>query len=413
MPDKMTETTRVPMTLREHFFEDPFFSSARNDMETFRNQFFKESSNISKRFEENCQSSGSNFANDQSFTMAPFSDSMFSRSWLTPPRWMMPKSFDEHFRNDFVGGNDNNLISHVDEEGKMEISLNTSGYKPEELRVQVAEGAVKVEGKHEEKSQEGNVMVSRQFSKTYSLPQGAKKEEIASNLSQDGVMVITVPKEKKIQEIKGDQEIAVEHKKSSDNTKLKEDSIRKKSDTINRQEDFKRTENMVPFTLRNSFFSDPFFQNTRGDVISSRNDFFKTARESFEKSLGSFKPDMEGVHDDRRHEGFSIKDSTLLKIKEEDDRLEISLDTSGYKPDELKVTVGQSMVSIEGKHEEKSESGKVMVARQFSKSYGLPQGARAEEVVSNLSKDGVLLITVPKAPPTIKEERRSVPIAVQ
>ena len=37
----MTETTRVPMTLRDHFFEDPFFSSNRNEMETFRNQFLK------------------------------------------------------------------------------------------------------------------------------------------------------------------------------------------------------------------------------------------------------------------------------------------------------------------------------------------------------------------------------------
>jgi len=409
----MTETTRVPMTLRDHFFEDPFFSSNRNEMETFRNQFFKESSNMSKRFEENLRSSDGNMKETEASALAPFSDSIFSRNWLAPPRWMLPKAFDEHFKYDF-GNNDSNLISHVDEEGKMEISLNTAGYKPEELKVQVADGAVKIEGKHEEKSQEGNVMVSRQFSKTYSLPQGAKKEEIVSNLSQDGVMVITVPKEKKIQEITGDQNIAVEHKKSFDNTRTKKDSAaRKLSDTITRQEDFKRTEDLVPFTMRDSFFSDPFFQSTRGDIISSRNDFFKTARENFEKSLSEMESDMTSFFNNDRQGSLCLTDTTLLKVKDKEDSLEISLDTTGYKPDELKVTVGQGMVSIEGKHEEKSEAGKVMVARQFSKSYGLPEGSKPEEVVSNLSKDGVLLINVPKAKAAIKQERKSVPIAVQ
>ena len=96
----------------------------------------------------------------------------------------------------------------------MEISLNTSGYKPSELIVNVADG----EGKHEEKSVEGHTMVSRQF-KRYSLIGGEKVTEVVSNLSQDGVMDITVPKEKKnkkVQEIKEAQEVKkmnVEHKK--------------------------------------------------------------------------------------------------------------------------------------------------------------------------------------------------------
>ena len=50
-----------------------------------------------------------------------------------------------------------------------------------------------------------------------------------------------------------------------------------------------------------------------------------------------------------------------------------------------------------------------MVSRQFSRQYGLPADCRAEDVVSNLSQDGVLLVTVPKAP-ALRQDKRQVPI---
>merc|ERR1712121_507643 len=101
----------------------------------------------------------------------------------------------------------------------MEISLNTTGYKPDELKVNVSNGELSIEGKHEEKTESGQTMVFRQFSKKYSLPSEAKLTEVVSNLSQDGVMVITVPKEKRIQEIKEDNKnLNVEHTKSTSAT---------------------------------------------------------------------------------------------------------------------------------------------------------------------------------------------------
>ena len=120
-------------------------------------------------------------------------------------------------------------------------------------------------------------------------------------------------------------------------------------------------------------------------------------------------PEMFGKRSDSL---FNSEDSNLIRIQDDETKLEISLDTTGYKPDELKVSAGQGMICVEGKHEEKSEAGQVMVARQFSKKYSLPGSARAEEVVSNLSQDGVLVISVPKRE-TLQQENRSVPIAVK
>merc|ERR1712107_501410 len=78
------------------------------------------------------------------------------------------------------------------------------------------------------------------------------------------------------------------------------------------------------------------------------------------------------------------QDCSTIKHNEDDNKVEVHLDTSGYKPDELKVQVEGSTVRVEGKHEERSQAGAVMVSRQFVKEYALPGGAsqRAWRAVS-------------------------------
>merc|ERR1719222_1383705 len=82
------------------------------------------------------------------------------------------------------------------------------------------------------------------------------------------------------------------------------------------------------------------------------------------------------------------QDCSTIKHNEDDNKVEVHLDTSGYKPDELKVQVEGHIVRVEGKHEERSEAGTVMVSRQFVKEYALPEGSKPEGVESSLSKDG-------------------------
>merc|ERR1712062_695643 len=109
---------------------------------------------------------------------------------------------------------------------------------------------------------------------------------------------------------------------------------------------------------------------------------------------------------------LSLRDDVDLKVSDCLDKLELSLDTAGYKPDELKVTAGRGVVCVEGKHEEKSQSGEVMVSRQMSRQYQLPSTADPAQVTSNLSRDGVLLVTVPKIL-QINNQDRNVPITMK
>merc|ERR1712173_460834 len=89
---------------------------------------------------------------------------------------------------------------------------------------------------------------------------------------------------------------------------------------------------------------------------------------------------------------FKTKDNEVIRVKEDDAKMEVSLDTSQYRPDELKVSIDKGVVTVEGQHEEKAEDGSKMVSRKFT----LPEDAKPEDVVSNLSSDGVLVITAPK-----------------
>merc|ERR1712038_1984576 len=410
--------TRVPMTLRDHFLQDPFFSSSWSDMEKVREHFAKQAQIMSQSFEDSWSKSersvSENAGKQNNTTLVPSDNSSGLRSLLMPRNWMMPKLFDDNMSS-LVEMKDSNLLSMKNDDTKMEISLNTSGYKPSELKVNVSDGEISIEGKHEEKSEEGHTMVSRQFSRKYTLPAEAKLTEVVSNLSQDGVMVITVPKEKKIQEVQEEKKMNVEHKTSS-----------------TKKEEATQTKSLIPMTMRDSFFDDPFFKDTWLDIETAQKNFFEKSRKRFEESMKGFESSMmsSNIFDENKnpldssswlfpeifgkHSGpvFSSKDSNQIRIVDDDTKLEISLDTTGYKPDELKVSAGQGMICVEGKHEEKSEAGQVMVARQFSKKYSMPASARAEEVVSDLSQDGVLVISVPKRE-AIKQENRTVPIAVK
>merc|ERR1712012_1108386 len=450
--------TRVPMTLRDHFLEDPFFKSAWEDMENFRNSFFTTSSSSSaSNMIENKEMKSSSSSNE-----VEKKDSVGSRfgKLLMPRKGLLPSSLTDM-------KNDSGLINIKNDESRMEISLNTSGYKPSELSVNVRDGELIIEGRHGGEGESGETMVSRQFRRQYALSDDVKTQEVVSNLSQDGLLIVTLPKEKKILEIKEDnKKIPVEHKQSRTEDARSESSMRKssvekemktsrrssfesekneQSSTLERKTGQKinverksstgsdkktqQSSSIVPMNLRNTFFDDPFFQDNWLDIQQSQKNFFSQAEEEFKKrmdlmessmnerfSLSKFF-DMDMDKSDWMNaklpefSKLNLVDEHELKIVDVEDKLEISLDTTGYKPDELKVTAGEGVVMIEARHEERSEQGQVMVSRHMKRSYPLPASAEPHQVVSNLSRDGVLVITVPKIK-TIKQQSMDVPINI-
>merc|ERR1711955_14673 len=331
---------------------------------------------------------------------------------MIPRQWMMPPPLDHSFPE----LKDCHLLGQEDET-KLEISLNTVGYKPEELKVNVCQDEVRVEGRHQENNEEEKMMVRRQFVRRYTLPQEADRASIVSNLSQDGVMVITVPKVDKVKEVKATETIKVEHvetvgdinnkvqdnederRRSRGETRMddfpgpgdmqarrrslskvgrsrassevrKDVEEQKKNDETKEQLDMKESNKQVedlavPMTLRNTFFEDPFFKNTLTNIENIREDFFKKARQNFEESIKQMESRM--MHainqesSDFKSKGpwmtpknfnaelnsmFNDKDIDVIHCVDDETKLEVHLDTAGYKPDELKVEAGKGVITV-------------------------------------------------------------------
>nr|XP_040573170.1 uncharacterized protein LOC121122250 [Lepeophtheirus salmonis] len=65
---------------------------------------------------------------------------------------------------------------------------------------------------------------------------------------------------------------------------------------------------------------------------------------------------------------FQNKDNKLMKLKDEEDKLEISLDTHQFKAEEVQVYVKDGVIHVEAKHEESSENGDKYSAQHWVRS---------------------------------------------
>jgi len=212
--------SRVPVTMRDFFFDDPFFKNSWEDFDKMKDSMFSESRDMWKRFDEDfrqmpCMSNNIMLqsspdmksaiqetnaerkasTNENRGLMRQDSQSRWENGWMFPRRWMLPGLSPDLTKGmDIFKTKDSEVIRVKEDNTKMEISLDTSQYRPDELKISVDKGVVIVEGKHEEKAEDGSKMVSRVFSRKYTLPADAKAEDVVSNLSSDGVLVITAPK---------------------------------------------------------------------------------------------------------------------------------------------------------------------------------------------------------------------------
>lgn len=67
-----------------------------------------------------------------------------------------------------------------------QVALDVHGYKPEELQVSVDNNCLTMSGKHEERSKDGRNFVSRQFTRSFALPESVDVQQLKSSLAADG-----------------------------------------------------------------------------------------------------------------------------------------------------------------------------------------------------------------------------------
>ena len=197
----------VPMTRRSFFVDDPFFQSTWSDHDRMRSLLLQEPTDIWKRFDDELRNfrcmtddilANSMLADMQSSMPSGMPTGMLPSGMLPmgvtalepaiaaleqplvpslgrsvfPRRWMMPgltTSADLLGDLDLFSERDSEVIRVRDDDEKLEVTLDTSDYKPDELKVSVQEGMVVMEGRHEEKSEDGSRQTTRQFIRRFVL----------------------------------------------------------------------------------------------------------------------------------------------------------------------------------------------------------------------------------------------------
>ena len=231
-----------------------------------------------------------------------------------------------------------------------EVEMAINGFEPEELQIQVKEGGklLTVSASHEEKAKDGTNMVSKQFSRSFNLPDNCNLEKMQSKLSQSGILKIVAPK---IQP-------AIENK--------------------------------------------PEPAKPAGADVHSRAASRSSAGNASQKLSGSNRPAASSTFDmmpELRSSTFNtmpLQDETIPdKFSESEDSFDVSVDVRGFDPEDLQVQVNQDgTLTLMAKHEEKGEGRSIV--KQFSRSFTFPTSCKLEEVSSALSKEGILKITAPK-----------------
>lgn len=73
--------------------------------------------------------------------------------------------------------------------------------------------------------------------------------------------------------------------------------------------------------------------------------------------------------------------------------MQVQVDVSPFKPNEITIKIVEKQLTIHAKHEQKTASSSVY--HVFSRQYTLPDGTDPEHLRATLSNDGVLSIHCP------------------
>jgi len=114
------------------------------------------------------------------------------------------------------------------------------------------------------------------------------------------------------------------------------------------------------------------------------------------------------VKNEQKIEKLKTVDEVVLTS----DKFQINLNIDGFTPEELSVKTVDNFITIEGKHEEKSENS--TVSRSFSKKWAIPEGVKPEEIKCNFNlKEGLLQLEAPRITKVEDQEKEElIPIKI-
>jgi len=311
------------------------------------------------------------------------------------------------------------------EKDRLEMVFDTTGFDKDELsisrqgRIVTIEGKTKSEKSSNESTEKSSSYVSRQFSRSYTVPSSCNMDKMKSILANNK-LTISIPKNQVEIENAASRQVPIEFKESKPTPTIsnkldKEMASNKIQKTISEKTNYRKDSDQVrtvPVTLTEKAASSVTNnaireqENKQSNVNECETRSMHDSRWTpsfirpillFNKDDSIFNTNIQSKFEDRIKDMFPCTSnfSRDVEVNENDEKeLTLKFDLKDYKPNELKVTVLDNVLKIEAKHEENTEGNHI--SKQFVRSYVLPAEYKAKEVQSSLSKSGKLTVVVPK-----------------
>lgn len=323
------------------------------------------------------------------------------------------------------------------ENDRLEMVFDTSGFEKEDLKISRIGQVLTVEGRHKEKSSDGSNYVSKQFSRSYTLPSHFNMEKMKSSLSNNK-LGISVPKNTPEHDTLTVRQVPIECSDKKDcsftttatklNTGAKDDL---KSEILSSKSS-KQCSNQirhVPISVgkqHGAISEETTEQSNEKTKLRECEKNMPCAQETtrwirpillFNKDDSTFHTNMQSKFNDKWKNMVQDQQKDRHSIREVEvnqnnpKELNLTFDLKDYKPNDLKVTVLDNVLKIEAKHEDISDGNHV--SRHFVRSYVLPDEYKINEVQSSLSKSGKLAVTVPKQNLPEKTNARNIHIKME
>ena len=117
-----------------------------------------------------------------------------------------------------------------------------------------------------------------------------------------------------------------------------------------------------------------------------------------------------GIPRTNLHNQVDLKPEVVSEGDHKKYKLHINMGHS-FSPEDLKISVKDGVMSIEAKHEKKSEDGNHRVYQEVMRKFTLPKDVDPKEVKSVLSPQGVLQIEAPLPQKAIEAQQpKHIPI---
>lgn len=86
------------------------------------------------------------------------------------------------------------------------------------------------------------------------------------------------------------------------------------------------------------------------------------------------------------------------------------MDFSGFKPENVKVTLKDRDLTIQANMDEKSDDGLQRICQNITRQYSIPENVDLENMKSLLTENGILVIEAPLIGQKAKAGPRDIPI---